>query len=247
MKFLIKVLSLALMSLSVASIKVHGIIVTKNTWTASNGTESSSTRFSLYETNAAKNAELARAANSIGCVSGIVAGLLWVHYVEEEVRQNTNFGRLNSGFLKWCEAYLIYLLAGYASTFTMDALFHLGCDYPEEGMIATVQIDPATCITQCNDIINAIEQISSVKNESRRAESLMHCTTILKCVNQAITACKEAASRAEDSVILAKADELQAKIEEIMKILNDEIVKLQELQDNETASIQREATFSLRD
>lgn len=243
MKFFIKVLSLALISLSVTSIKVHGIIVTKNTWTASNGTESSSTRFSLYETNAAKSAELSRIANSIGYVSGIVAGFLWMSYVDEEVRRGTNFGRLNNGCLKWCEAYLINLLVGYASTFTLDALFHLGCDYPEEGMIATVQIDPAACITQCNDTINAIEQISSIKNESRRSENLMHCTTILKCVNQAIAACKEAASRAEDSVILPKADELHGKIELLMEALNDEIVMLQELQNNETASIQSEATF----
>ena len=237
MKFLIKVLSLALMSLSVASIKVHGIIVTKNTWTASNGTESSSTRFSLYETNAAKSAELSRIANSIGCLSGIIAGLLWMSYVDEGVRQGTNFGRLNRGFLKWCEAYLINLLVGYVSSFTLDALFHLGCDYPEKGIIATVQIDPAACITQCNDTINAIEQISSVKNESHRSENLMHCTTILKCVNHAITACKEAASKAADSVILAKADELQEKIVILMETLNDEIVILHELQDNETAPI----------
>lgn len=75
------------------------------------------------------------------------------------------------------------------------------------------------------------------KNESHHSENLMHCTTILKCVNHAITACKEAASKAAGSVILAKADELQEKTAILMETLNVVIVILQELQDNQAAPI----------
>jgi hypothetical protein len=227
MNFFIKIFSVAFISLSVTSINIYGLITTKN----------SSTPFNVYERNAKKRAELSRTTNLISFLSGTVAMLLWANYTNEQIRQDTNFGRINKGFfLRLFECWLIAELVDCASSFTLDCLWGMVYDFPED-MVETVQTDLTTRIIECNDTINAIEKISSVKNDSPRAENLMHYNTILKHLNQSIASYKETAMREKDTVILAKADELQEKIVILMKSLNDEIVILQELQNNETPAL----------